>query len=91
MGPEMTRLFRYFECDASIFGKASKITQVVKQSGTSCEKAIYIGDQGEDAKAARKAKVAFGAVSWGYASISALQAYQPQYLFSSVADIKRIA
>jgi phosphoglycolate phosphatase len=90
MGPETSKLFRYFECGASIFGKASRITKVLKQSGTPCEQALYIGDQGEDALAARKAKVAFGAVSWGYATIASLQAYQPQYVFSSVADIKEV-
>lgn len=90
MGPDTSKLFRYFECGASIFGKASKITKVLKQSGTPCEQALYIGDQGEDALAARKAKVAFGAVSWGYATIASLQAYQPRYVFSSVADIKKV-
>jgi phosphoglycolate phosphatase len=89
MGPELIKLFSYFECGASIFGKASKIEQVLKLSGMPREHAIYIGDQSEDAEAARNAKVAFGAVSWGYASIDSLQTYQPRYVFFTIADIKK--
>jgi phosphoglycolate phosphatase len=44
-----------------------------------------------DLEAARKEKIAFGAVSWGYATIESLREHFPEEEFDSISDIKRIA
>jgi phosphoglycolate phosphatase len=91
LGTDNMARIRHIETGASIFGKASRIARVLGKSGLSCEQAIYIGDQATDREAARKAKVAFGAVAWGYASIESLAQHRPDYIFHSVSDIHRLA
>ena len=45
----------------------------------------------DDLEAAHKEKVAFGAVSWGYATIESLREHFPEEEFDCVSAIKRIA
>ena len=91
LGIANAKLIRQFECGVSIFGKAARIQKVLKKTGIPCHEAIYIGDQVADLEAARKEKVAFGAVSWGYATIESLREHFPEEEFDSVSNIKRIA
>jgi phosphoglycolate phosphatase len=91
MGAENTKHFSHFECGVSMFGKASRIRKTLRKTGIPAHQAIYIGDQIPDLEAARKEKVAFGAVAWGYATIEALRAHLPEEEFKSVLDIKNIA
>ena len=91
LGPAITNLISQFECGMSIFGKAARIQKVLKKTGIPCHEAIYIGDQVADIEAARKEKVAFGAVSWGYTTIESLREHFPDEEFDSVSAIRRIA
>jgi phosphoglycolate phosphatase len=91
LGIANTKLISQFECGVSIFGKAARIQKVLKKTGVPCREAIYIGDQVADIEAARKEKVAFGAVSWGYATIESLRKHFPEEEFDSVSAIKTIA
>lgn len=80
-----------FECGMSIFGKAERIRKVVRRAGLGAGDAIYIGDQVTDLEAARKERVAFGAVAWGYGTLASLAAHRPEQMFERVEDIARIA
>lgn len=91
LGPELAGLIGRFECGMSIFGKASRIRAVLKDSGVAARDALYIGDQATDLDAARKAGVAFGAVHWGFAAIEALRAQGCDTEFVTPADLRRIA
>lgn len=91
LGPEVTRLIRYFECGMSMFGKHSRLRKVLSKTGIDSANAIYIGDQISDFLAARKESIAFGAVSWGYAAPEALRALNPEEEFTDVREIVRIA
>jgi len=91
LGPANKRLISQFECGMSIFGKSIRIRKVLKKTGVPSSEAIYIGDQVTDLEAARKEKVAFGAVSWGYGTIESLREHFPEEEFDSVSAIKRIA
>lgn len=91
LGPANTKLISQFECGMSIFGKTTRIQKVIKKTGIPFSEVIYIGDQVTDLEAARKEKVAFGAVSWGYGSIESLRAHFPEEEFDNVSDIRRIA
>ena len=73
LGHANTKLISHFECGMSIFGKAARIQKALKKTGISPREAIYIGDQVADIEAAHKENVAFGAVSWGYATIESSQ------------------
>lgn len=90
LGPANTKLISQFECGMSIFGKVVRIRKVLKKSGIPNHEAIYIGDQVTDLEAAHKAKVAFGAVSWGYGTIESLREHFPEEEFDRVSSISRI-
>jgi phosphoglycolate phosphatase len=91
LGPANTKLISQFECGMSIFGKSTRIRKVLEKTGIPCREAIYIGDQVADLEAARKENVAFGAVSWGYATIESLRAHFPEEEFDSIFAIRGIA
>jgi phosphoglycolate phosphatase len=83
-------LISCFACGASLFGKAAKYRAVLKRTGIAARDAISIGDEVRDGEAARQAGIAFGAVSWGYASAQALRQAGPVLVFDRVADIPRL-
>jgi phosphoglycolate phosphatase len=87
LGPANARLISYYACGASIFGKAKKFRRVLTMSGIAAKDAICIGDEVRDIEAACKAGLAFGAVSWGYASPQALAAHKPEEMFESMDDM----
>lgn len=91
LGPANMKLVSQFECGMSIFGKPVRIQKVLKRTGIPRGETIYIGDQVTDLEAARKEKIAFGAVSWGYGSIESLREYSPEEEFDTVSAIRRIA
>ena len=85
LGAELSALIGRFECGMSIFGKAARLKQVIRDSGASAAKAVFIGDQDTDAKAAMKCGIAFGAVSWGYAPVEILRHHGPVVEFDTPA------
>ena len=91
LGPANMKLMSQVECGMSIFGKPARIQKVLKKTGLTGRDVIYIGDQVSDLEAARKVKIAFGAVSWGYGTIESLREHCPEEEFDRVSAIKRIA
>jgi phosphoglycolate phosphatase len=91
LGPDLSALVARFECGMSVFGKARRIRAVLRRCGVAAHEAIYIGDQGTDAEASRKAGVDFGAVHWGYAAIEALREHGCAREFVTPLDLHRIA
>lgn len=90
LGPELSALFAHYECGMSVFGKAARLRRVLRQAGVLPAQALYVGDQALDAEAARKAGIAFGAVSWGYAPIEALRKMAPAREFGAPAELLQI-
>ena len=89
LGPQNARRISYYDCGASLFGKAAKFKRVLRAAGIPAAEAIAIGDELRDLKAARDAGIAFGAVSWGYASADALKAASPDEVFLTIEEITR--
>ena len=87
MGPSLAARVAFFECGASVFGKAARFRKVLRRSGILPPEAICIGDEVRDLDAARRAGIAFGAVAWGFTRADALQARGPNVLFSSLDEI----
>ena len=77
----------WFDCGASIFGKAAKFRRVVGRAGVPPSQVISIGDETRDIEAARAIGVACGAVSWGYAAPAKLRALGPDLMFERMEDI----
>lgn len=91
LGVELTPLFSQLECGMSMFGKAARLKKVLRNSHTPAEAAIYIGDQITDIEAARKAKIAFGAVAWGYGTMASLRQHHPEEEFDQVPALRSVA
>jgi phosphoglycolate phosphatase len=87
LGPELAARISFFECGASLFGKAAKFRKVLRRSGYSPREALCIGDEVRDLEAARLAGIPFGAVGWGFTRVEALRARGPDVVFTSVAEI----
>lgn len=87
LGSRTAAFIHHYDCGASIFGKASKIKAVARRSGIDPRNVIYIGDEVRDAEAARKAGIAFGAVSWGLHRVETLLVHDPQEFFGTPAEL----
>jgi phosphoglycolate phosphatase len=87
LGPDNTRLVDYMDCGGSVFGKASMLAKVVRQSGVAPQRALCIGDEIRDMEAAKSAGIPFGAVAWGYTKLSALQTHRPKETFATMEEI----
>jgi phosphoglycolate phosphatase len=84
------RHIAHFGCGASLFGKARKFRRVMKEAGVPRAATISIGDEVRDIEAARQAGIDFGAVTWGYARLEAMQAFSPARVFHHVDDLASI-
>lgn len=91
LGPDLAGLIGRYDCGAALFGKAGRFRRVLRAEGVAARDAICIGDEDRDARAAAKAGVAFGAVSWGFARLEALTVHRPAEVFTAVPDLVRIA
>jgi phosphoglycolate phosphatase len=78
-------------CGSSLFGKHRHLVHVLREARVPAGRAIYVGDQLEDAQAAARAGIAFAGVSWGYATPEALRAAGPVRMLESVDDIAGLA
>jgi phosphoglycolate phosphatase len=87
LGAENASLIRYYECGASLFGKAPRFRKVLRRSGTPAREAICLGDEIRDLEAAQKVGIAFGAVTWGFTMADALIARSPTAVFRSLDEI----
>jgi phosphoglycolate phosphatase len=86
LGPAADLIIR-FDCGATIFGKHRKFRRVARELGVNPSKTICIGDELRDIDAAKAAGMDSGAVVWGYALPSALQAAGPTHLFNSIEEM----
>jgi len=86
LGPA-TRLITRFDCGAAMFGKHWKFRRVARKLGVKPSETICIGDEIRDIEAAKAAEMNSGAVAWGYALPSALQAAGPTHLFNSIEEM----
>ncbi|WP_345971984.1 HAD hydrolase-like protein [Sulfurimonas diazotrophicus] len=87
LGRANTELLIHPQYGTHMFGKASKLKQILRQTGIDPSEAIYIGDEIRDLEAARAVKMDFGAVSWGYTRDEALMEHSPTMMFSNVGEI----
>ena len=91
LGRELAGLVAYYGCGASIFGKAAKFRQVIRAAGVAEADVLSVGDEVRDIEAARQARLAAGAVTWGYATADILRAQRPSAVFETTDDVLREA
>jgi phosphoglycolate phosphatase len=88
LGDATAGLIRRYACGASLYGKGAKLRRLTRDLGLRPHEILSIGDEIRDAEAAREAGVDFGAVSWGYTNVEALQQLNPTFVFDAVGDIE---
>lgn len=91
LGPELAGLIAHYGCGASVFGKAAKFREVIRKSGVAEADVLSVGDEVRDIEAARKVRLATGAVTWGYATADILRAQRPSAMFETTDDVLREA
>jgi phosphoglycolate phosphatase len=74
----------------SLFGKRGKLLRMSRLSGVEPSRTIVIGDEIRDLNAAKAARMAFGAVSWGLTQPEALEARKPEAVFRRMSDIPKV-
>lgn len=87
LGPENASLITHYGCGTSLFGKQSKFRKALAKTGVTSDDVLCVGDEIRDIEAAKDARLAFGAVSWGYTRVDALEAYSGIDLFYTTDDI----
>lgn len=87
LGPELAGLFQYYEDRVPLFGKAARLSRLLRRSRVRPHEALCIGDELRDLQAARKTGIPFGAVAWGYTDPAVLAAHAPQVSFSAPGQL----
>jgi phosphoglycolate phosphatase len=87
LGPQLCDLISYFECGASLFGKAARLRRVIKRSRISPARCLYVGDEIRDLEAARKAGIAFGGVEWGLTRPTTFSKQGCEAVFRTMVDL----
>ena len=90
LGPANAALIDWFECGASLFGKAPRYRKILRKSGVALADAISIGDETRDVVAAKKVGITSGAVLWGYANRDVLTRLNPDIVFESPDEVRRL-
>lgn len=87
LGARLASLVSDYRCSVSVYGKRPKLRQALAATGIPAARAIAIGDELRDLKAARAEGIAFGGVAWGFTAPEALRAADPELMFDDVEDI----
>lgn len=87
LGPALAPRVAHYRCNVSIFGKRPKLRQVLVASGVPAARALAIGDEIRDIRAARAEEIPFGAVTWGFTAPDALRAEAPEHVFERVEEV----
>lgn len=91
LGPQLVALFERCEGRSGLLSKHAHIRRVLARSGVDASEALYVGDQLSDLEAARRARVDFGAVAWGYGDIEALRGAGAEQVFRNVQALGQLA
>jgi phosphoglycolate phosphatase len=83
-------LVSHYDCGAALSGKAAKYRRLLRRTGIPAQAAISIGDEVRDAEAAAQAGIAFGAVTWGYATRTASERTNPRCVFRTMDEIVQL-
>jgi phosphoglycolate phosphatase len=87
LGSQNMAYIDYIESSVPMYGKKEKFKKILKKTGIPASQALSIGDEVRDLKSSHAAKIAFGAVTWGYTDLSILQVHSPEEVFAHPAQI----
>ncbi|MEC5126066.1 HAD-IA family hydrolase [Verrucomicrobiales bacterium BCK34] len=84
---EMLECFSFIEAGVSLFGKSTRIANVLRKKSLSPSEVIYVGDETRDMEAARKNNVSSLAVCWGANGREALEGEAPEFCIDDPVDL----
>ncbi len=87
LGADVAAMVQQYAGGAPLFGKAAKIKAVMKKCRHRNESTTSVGDEVRDVEAARAVGISSLAVTWGYATASALEAAGPTRLVHRSAEL----
>jgi phosphoglycolate phosphatase len=70
-----------------LFGKAKALRRIIKQEKIDRSLVLYVGDEIRDVEAAKKAKVAVAAVSWGFNAKALLLTGKPELAITEPGEL----
>ena len=74
-----------------LFGKAKALRRIMRAERIDRNAMLYVGDEDRDVRAARKAKIAVAAVTWGFHAEGLLAAAEPGYLLRSPSELAQLS
>jgi phosphoglycolate phosphatase len=87
---EHARRINHISGGVSLFGKRGKLLRMSRLSGIAAPEVMVVGDEIRDVNAAKAARMAFGAVSWGLTRPEPLEVAGADVVFAKMADIPRV-
>jgi phosphoglycolate phosphatase len=84
---ELENCFRDVQTGSSLFGKAKKLSSLIKKKGLIKGQCLYVGDETRDIEAAHTVGIKCLAVGWGYSTPEALKKYKPDFLISNPSEL----
>ncbi len=86
---DMSQYFWFVESKANYFGKAKKLSQVVKKYNIKNTKCVYVGDETRDMLAAKQIGIGAVAVAWGFENSTILTNSQPDITITKVSHLSQ--
>lgn len=73
-----------------LFGKGKALRRILRAERADCSEVLYVGDEVRDIEAARKARVASAAVTWGFHTEPLLRASRPDHVIDDPAALRAL-
>ena len=83
---ELTQ-FDFVSSIFSLWGKKSRLKNMLNQHRLSSSGVLYIGDETRDVEAARQNAIQVAAVTWGYNAVEVLKASHPDFIVQTPEEL----
>lgn len=87
---QIQHLFQFVNAELDLFGKAHKLTKLIKKYHLDPTHTVYIGDETRDIEAAHQVHLKAGAVTWGFNSRTALTKVHPDFWIHQPSDLLEV-
>jgi phosphoglycolate phosphatase len=84
---ELESIFTSIYSDVPIWGKSSSLRKFCKRESMKIADCVYIGDEIRDIEAAKRVKIKFISVGWGFINPDTLSKYKPQILINEPKEL----
>lgn len=82
--------FEFVRSSSKLFGKGREIRHILSKEKLAPSDILYVGDETRDIEAAKETGLRMAAVTWGYNSLEALRALEPEHLIAKPSQLLEI-